>query len=414
MAASLSELLMPQVVLGLISKLLEGRGSIGSWLGFHPTRLEENGVSLAGPNTMSTGTTVRQFTYRIFNHTRVPLKLVAPATAASTIAPNVVGQNDVSIARWHTKMPLSWEMLGNLAGMGGPNSQIDTNGQTYIAEQTKFMAAQGNNTIELMAAGMMRDSLYAIQNGVDWLPQFDAPTSSQFGIQINFRVPSTNKGQLAQAMGTDTTAGPIITTPWRNEGARIFGNVMSIQSAYAQLNRYQMQDVWINSLLLDPILTNAEIRNLGGSMNTPFAEFKDEMTSDNEGPMTRTLKLRCMPNVTWHICDDSVAIGGDMDPVNPSTSGPSVATLKKLVPDTMAIFTTKPSSGGKNLGWAKLIYGGEMLSENPGQPATPHMGWSAWHQYVVDPSCVQLFNLLNAVPALFVPNVVAPATVDGF
>lgn len=415
MAASLQELLQPQIVLGLISKLLRGRGALGSWLGFHPTRFSEDGATLQGPNTVTTGTTIRQVMYRIFNVTRVPLKMSAPGSAANTVAANPVGQNTISIARWHNKIPLQWEMLGNLAGMGGPNSAIDANGQTYIAQQERYLAEMGNNIVELMAAGMMRDSLYVIQNGQDWLPSFTPATGTQFGFQINFQIPSTNKGQLAQAMGTDPTQGPIITIPWTNDPARIIGNILAIRAAYAQLNRYSMTDIWVNSILWDAIITNTEVRNTAGSMNQPFASFAETNVSNNEGPLSWQATLRGLPTVTFHGCDDTVALGADLDPVNPSTSGPAVASLKKLVPDNTAIFTTSPMMGNagmtEDLGWCKLYYGGELLSENPGQPATPHMGWSTWHQYTVDPSYVQLFALLNAIPALYVPSVVAPATV---
>jgi hypothetical protein len=39
------------------------------------------------------------------------------------------------------------------------------------------------------------------------------------------------------------------------------------------------------------------------------------------------------------------------------------------------------------------------------------MGWYAWHEYVTQPSAVELITLLNAVPALYIPKIVLNPTV---
>ena len=44
-------------------------------------------------------------------------------------------------------------------------------------------------------------------------------------------------------------------------------------------------------------------------------------------------------------------------------------------------------------------------------PGALRMGWYFWHEYVTQPSAVELISLLNAVPALYIPGVIAPATV---
>ncbi len=409
MAASIFELLQPQIVLGVWSLLKRGRGPIGSWLGFHPTDFNRDSVTLSGPNTMTTGTTVDQYIYRIFNETRVPLNMTAPGAPAQTMQANPLAQNTVSMARWHQKIPLMWSFLGNLSAMAGPNSQIDTNGQNYIAEQTAYGIAKGNRTVEFLAAAMLRDSLYIINTGENWRPQFVAPTATQFGIQVNFQIPAGNKNQ-----GNMLGDGNIITTPWTNTGARILGNCLSIRAAYAQLSAYGVTDTWINSVLWDSIITNTEVRNTAGSSNMPFAMFDTEgMESDNHGPPSYRATLRGLPGHTFRLCDDTAALGADLDPINSATAGPAVATLSKLVPDNLAIFCPDPGAGGE-MGWTKLVYGSEMISENYGQPAVRKTGWSTWHMYSADPSCIILYFLLKCIPILPVPNVVAPLTVAGF
>src|SRR6185436_9866132 len=93
--------------------------------------------------------------------------------------------------------------------------------------------------------------------------------------------------------------------------------------------------------------------------------------------------------------------------IDPSYStAPATATLAKLIPDNMAIFTTEPSPK-----WTRMYLGGEYVVENPGMNGVLRMGYYFWHEYVTQPSAVELIALLNAVPILYRPLVIAPATV---
>ncbi len=401
MAASLGELLLPQVVMDVISRLKRGRGPLGSWLGFQPDKFDPATVTLSGPNRLRGTGSVRNYTYRIFDHTRVVMKARAPATGPATVAQNPMGQNTVRIARWHQKIPLNYEMLGNLSPMIGPNSQIDPAGQNYIMQQTNFLGEQGNNAVEIMAAGMMRDSLWFIQQGDNWLPQFAAPTGTQVGFNVPFNIPAGNKNQL-NMLG----AGSLLTIPWNNPGATIIGDILSIIAAYKQLSRYPLTDIWINSLMWINIITNPQVRNTAGSSQEPFASFERVADGGMGTPPdgTFTAMLRGLPVVKFHLCDDTLCLDSDVD-VSYSTA-PAAANLQKLVPDNMAIFCTLPSRE-----WMALYEGGEYVVENPGMPGALRMGWYLWHEYVTQPSAIELISLLNAVPALYVPNVLAPAIV---
>jgi hypothetical protein len=409
MAATLEELLMPQVVLEVISRLKDGRGPLGSWLGFQPTSFDPATVSVKGPNTLTGTGSVRNVSYRIFDHTRVPMKMRAPGTGPGTVAQNPMGVNTVSVARFHQKIPLNYEFLGQLSPMIGPNSQIDEGGRNYIAQQTTFLAEQGNNIVEMLAAGMMRDSLYFIPSytttggsqSENWLPSFTAPTSGPF-FQCNFQIPAGNKNQLNML-----NTGNIITQPWNNPGAPLLTNIQQIVAAYAQLSRYAMTDIWINSLMWLNVITNTQVRNTAGSSMTPFTEFErvPEKGMADSGPSNKFMAvLRGNPTVKWHFCDDTLALGTDVDPSY--GTAPATANLQKLIPDNMAIFCTEPSPK-----WTRLYLGGEYVVENPGMAGALRMGHYFWHEYVTQPSAVDLICLLNCIPLLYIPLVVAPAIV---
>lgn len=408
---SLTELLQPQVVMDVFSRLKDGHGPLGSYLGFQPNSYNVEDVSMSGPNTFRGQGAVRNYTYRLFDNTRVPMKFRAPGTGPATVAANPMGVNTVSIARMHQKIPLNYEFLGNLSPMIGPNSSIDEGGQDYIGRQWRFLKQQAGNAVEMMAAGMMRDSLYLQYSGDNWLPTFTAPNNTTtFGFQINFQIPSTNKGQLANQMGTNASGGNIILISWDNVGAPILSNLQSIIAAFRLLNRYPLTDNWVNSLMWSNIILNTQVRNTAGSSNVPFAEYErhPESGMGDSGPEGEySFVLRGEPTVRWHICNDALALGTDIDPVY--TSAPSTATLAKMIPDTMCIFGTKPSPD-----WTRFYLGGEHVVENPGMPGVLRMGWYFWPEYVTQPGAIELLTVLNAVPILPVPTAIAPATVVGF
>jgi hypothetical protein len=376
-------------------------------MGFQPNRYNAETVSLSGPATV-TGPS-RYPNFRIFDASRVVAKFTAPATGPATVARNPVGNVQIECARMHEKIPLNYEELSNLSPVVGPNSVIDPGGQNYVSRQTRFIARQFNMAVEMMTAGMLRDSLYLIQSasptGQAWYPSFSAPASNTTpSLQINFQVPAGNKSQL-NMLGT----GNIIDLTWANAGAHILSHLMQIEAAFTQLTGYSMTDVWINSVLWYSILVNTEIRNVGGSANTVFAEFEREPEKGMDGePSTGYFcVLRAIPTVRWHICNDVVALNTDIDPSY--GTAPATATLSKLVPDNTAIFCTEPSAT-----WAQMYQGGEYVVEQPGMPGMLRQGYYFWKEFVTQPSGVDLIGLANLVPLLYIPKIVAPANVTGF
>lgn len=397
MSVTLSELLMPQVILELVSRIREGQGALGRWLGFQPNRYDAKNVTLSGPATVRGPT--RYPNFRIFDRTRVVAKATAPGTGPVTVAQNPMGNVQIECARWHMKIPLNYEFLSNLTPMIGPNSVIDEGGQSYIDQMIRFMGEQNNNMVEMSAAGMMRDSLYFIQSGQSWLPSFTAPTGTQVGFQVNFQIPAGNKSQ-GNMLGT----GDIITISWANPSAPIVKNCLAIAAAFTQLTNFPLTDVWVNSTTWYSVITNTEVRNVGGTVQSPFAEYDRDPERGMDGEEMSghyTAKLRAIPWLTWHIDDDVVALNTDVDPSY--ATAPSGATLGKLIPDGKTIFCTKASPR-----WTKLYLGGEYVVENPGQPGILRQGHYFWKEYVTQPSGVDLISLLNEVPLLYVPKAIAP------
>jgi hypothetical protein len=398
---SLHDLLTPQVILKAVSRIRKFQGRLGRWLGFQPNRFNPDTVSLEGPNVRYGDT--RFASFRLDDVTRVVGKGRAPGTGPASVAVNPVGDVRVSCARFHEKVRLLGEFLGNLSPIIGPNSQIDTGGQSYIARQTTHLAEKYNNTIELMTTGMLQDNLYFQLAGDNLLPVIGAPASPALGIQIPFQVPAGNKNQL-NILGT----GNIILEGWQNIGAPLVKNCLQVTAAVTQLCGYQPRHSWCNSLMWYNVLLNSEVRNTAGSSNTPFAQYDrvPEMAYDGMPMPEFSATLRGIPWWTWHIADDVLVTGGDIDPTWAASSG---TTIVKVCPDNSLMILPDPSPD-----WTELYHGAEYISENAGQPMMLKRGYTFWKEWVTQPSCIELISLMNAIPLLYVPKAVLFGTVAGF
>jgi hypothetical protein len=407
MTVSLHSLLTPQVILKAVSRIRKFQGRLGRWVGFQPDRFNPDTVSLSGPNARFGDT--RFATFRLDDVTRVVAKGRAPGTGPAVVPVNPVGDVRVSCARFHEKVPLLGEFLGNLSPIIGPNSQIDTGGESYIARQTTHLAEKYNNTVELLTTGMFQDSLYFQMQGDNLLPVIGAPTAPNLGFQIPFQIPAGNKSQL-NLLGT----GNIIQIGWQTAGAPIIKNCLQIQAAMTQLSGYQIRHFWQNSIMWYNVLLNTEVRNTAGSANTPFAEYDrvQERGSDGMPQPEFGAILRGIPWLTWHIADDVIITNSDIDPtwsmvsLLPASQQPVV---QKVCPDNTIIMAPDPSPD-----WTELYHGAEYISENVGQPMQLKRGYTFWKEWKTQPSCIELIALMNIIPLLYVPKSICFATVAGF
>ena len=399
---SLHDLLTPQVILKAVSRIRKFQGRLGRWVGFQPNRYNPDNVSLEGPNSRYGDT--RFASFRLDDVTRVIAKARAPGTGPASVPTNPVGEVRVSCARFHEKIRLLGEFLGNLSPIIGPNSQIDTGGQSYISRQTLHLAEKYNNTIELMTTGMFQDNLYFQLSGDNLLPTIGAPTAPNIGIQIPFQIPSGNKSQL-NLLGS----GNIIQIGWQNTSAPLLKNCLQIQAAMTQLSGYQPKHFWINSLMWYNVLLNTEVRNTAGTSNTPFATYErvKEKAMDGMDQAEFACELRGLPWAQWHVADDVLVTGSDIDPT--WSSAPASATFIKVFPDNTCMIAPDPSPD-----WTEMYHGGEYISENAGQPMTLKRGYTFWKEWVTQPSCIELIALMNMIPLLYVPKAICFATVAGF
>ena len=386
MPVTLNELLQPQVITDTISKLSTKKGT-------YLTRLF--GMQLGGGNKKEVPT--RYASFRVNNHVREPMSGRAPGTGPAVIAPNPMGEQRVAMARFHEKMILDYEQLGNLSPIVGPNAQIDEGGQDYIAKQIEHQVDKGNASLDVLVAGLIRGALYLAQSGDNWVPYLTSQGGTE--ITVDFQIPAANKTQLNML-----AAGNIIGTSWDNPAAPIVKNILKVNEAFINLNGMPFRNLLVDSTVFGHIITNTEVRNVGGTVQSPFDSFTYDQARDVDGNVMAgkmTAKLRAVPWLDIHIIDDVLSIGGT-DPVYSTGTG----TLTKVVPATVGVFLPPIEKS-----WVQMWHGGEYISEDVGKPAAMKKGFQMWKSHGIEPTTISLLALLNALPCLYREKAIAYGTV---
>lgn len=393
---TLHELLLPQVILDVVSRIREGQGRLSRWFGFQPDRFDEKNMTLKGPNTLNGDT--RFVSWRIDDDTRAVAMGRAPGTGPASVPASPFGNVNVACARFHEKVFLNYEDLSNVSPVIGPNAQIDAGGQDFVARQERKIAKRFNTTIELMTAGLIRGQFYMKVVGENLVPFIADPGGVK--LTVDYGIPAGNKSQL-NMLG----AGNIIGTTWANADAPILDDIFRIKAAFAQLTGMALRHIWVNSILWSYVIKNTQVRNTAGSSNTPFASFEQvpEKGSDGEPLGEYTAILKGDPTIQWHINDEVIATGGTIDPSNANNDG---ATLEKVIPDNHAIFMPEVSPL-----WARNYLGGEYVVDYDGAPAVKRSGYYFWTTPKSQPSGIELIGLLNALPLLYRPKAIADGTV---
>lgn len=392
MAMTLHDLLHPQVVLDVVSRVRKNQGRMGKWFGFHVNGFDAEKMVLTGPSVKQSPT--RSGSYRIFDRTRTVAKARAPGTGPAVTSPQAVGSVDYTACRFHEKIPLDMEVLANLSTIVGPNTVLDEAGEDYVVEQKKHLATRFNNAVEIMTAGMIRGTLYLKVVGQDFIPVLADPGTPK--LTIDFKVPAGNKSKL-NMLG----AGDILAVSWSNPAAKIISeHLPKISQAMAQLHGYPLTDIFVDPITWGYVMLNTEVINSAGSANTPFNEFEYTRDKGDDGKqlIEWVAVLRGYPTVRWHIVADVLVADGGTDPSYAAGTG----TLTQVLPANYALFLPEVDTD-----WVDIIHCAEHVSDAPGLPAVKRPGMYFWNEWTTQPTTVDLIGLFNAIPRLKVPKAMA-------
>lgn len=334
--------------------------------------------------------TGRHFGWDTFNKTRAIARGRSPGVGPGTRTPQVQGHVSAIIYRAHEKMPLLAERIHATRPLGQPWGTVDASGQNYITRQEGIMAQLFKNNREYMVSRMFRGSFDLVQSGDDWNVVDSGGTFT-----INFQVPSTNKSQFAQAMGTDSTAGAIIDVSWADPSADVINHCNQMDAAFEILHGRPLRHVWINATVYNYLLNNIGLKDVAGIANIMWISNTSTREVDPaDGTVRdtgREVVFKALPDVTFHVYNAVLDVNG---------------TTTKFIDNTHAIFTPEPD--GEWIGGAE---GSEIVMENVMDNGTVRYGLHAWTERTTQPAGFELIGVDNFIPALFVPSCVGYGTV---
>ena len=394
MALTLNDLIAPQVIMDTVSRIRAGQGRLGKWFGWHYTAFDKDRGGLTGPNTRETP--VRSGTYRILDTTRQIAQARYPGTGPAVSAPQPIGDQPYTCARFHDSIKLDAERLAFMSKVTTVNSVIDVNGQEYVKQQMTVLAKKFNNVIEFLAAGLIRGKCYLRQSGDSLFPCINDPGGNR--IVVDFNSFAGNFGQLNMLGG-----GNLIPLTWLSPAAKIISHDLpAIMDAYSKNTGIQPMDVWCDPFTWGSIITNTEVVNAAGSANTPFIEY-DWANKESGTDAGMTAQLRGYPQVTWHITSEVLIDNGGTD----TTYAAGTGTLVPVIPpNTISILPNF-----KDNDWQSLLQFAEPIGEGPMMPWVKRSGLFMWSELTTLPSVLQIIGLINPVVELKIPKALVLGTV---
>lgn len=331
------------------------------------------GFNIGGRNRTRYANVGRSFSYDIFNSTRSVAQARLPGQPSSEISPQKVGEVVGTFPRAAEKMDLLDEKITNQRPIGGPTTELDQAGLSYITRQEMFMAERFANIVEFQTAAMVRNAYYYQQSGDRLYHDF---SSTLAAMQIDFKVPSANQSTLNIA-----GHGARLTT-W-TQSTDIPTQLYNINDDMIEVHGYGLENIVLKGQLWNKILNNDYIVAQAGSSAQPFESLERIDGTYFIG------RLKATPWLKFHIVGHGLNIG-------------TADTYTQLIEDDhfMGFPDADPT-------WCQYLEGGEMVTQGPGYnaPRSWEYGQFAYAYPRFDPSGWTMHSLMNGIPALYNPNV---------
>ncbi|MBI1249065.1 hypothetical protein GC197_14635 [bacterium] len=381
MGYSVSKILAPQRIMGVVKRVQAGRQSLASLLGFVGDNA--NVVPMGG----------RSFSYDVFNGTRQLPRGIAPDGPRRLAAPQTVGNVTGTFPRLGETVPLLYEQMLNQRRIGGPTSELDQMGLSYIGRQEAFQAEKFLNFIEFQTAAMLRGQYYYAPAADQSFLHSWSPTGIVGEKSVDFQIPAGNKGQL-NMLGD----GPIVDVSWDHQDgsgdydADIPRQIFGINAALEAVCGLPLQHLCMNSVTWNLMIKNQQIKSQAGIAGSPLKQIERR-----EGGHFTGL-ISSVPWVTIHIMDHVLEIE------NPA----GTFTQTKALADNHLYGMPEPSPA-----WVALGEGSEVVVEGAaaGAITAERYGQYAWTTPSDNPAGYDLHHVYNGLPFLYVPSAVVDATV---
>jgi len=370
MAVTLETLLHPTQVRKVVSEI---RSPINRLCQFY-------GLGVDGGNTVQIGG--KSFSWDTFNKTRQIATGRPGGTGPARITPTVVGNVSARAYRAFEAMPLLYERIYRNRPIGGPLTEIDTNGVRYVTAQTQRLGQRFQNNREFMVSRMFRGSGFQIKINGDTM----VPVDTGGHITITSNVPAGNVGNV----------GSIFAGNWQTSASAVpHDECLKLNAKSEELSGFPIRHAWCNSTVWTNLLKCDQIKNLAGTSNAPFAQYDRVNITGDDGRQTTEFiaQLRGIPWLTWHINDAGLEVDG---------------TWTKFWPDHRVCFTPDPDSE-----WVEMYEGDEYVQRNLADSSGMTVqGFGSWTTPTIDPAGIELKAMDICLPVLHIPSAIFYATVS--
>lgn len=359
---SVAEILAAKQILKVVSRVKPALTALSTMFGFN----------IGGSNRIQFGG--RQFFYDVFSRTRDVAGARNPGQQSAFIKPQKVGEVLGVFPRAAETIKLLDEDIYNRRRVGGPVSELDSLGESYITRQEMYLAERFANMIEFQTAAMLRGSYSYSQDGDNLYHAFSGGSRT-----IDFKIPAGNKGGLDMLGG-----GNLIAASWATSSTDIPAHLMNINEAMQELTGYPLRNIVCKADVWGYVINNTKVAAQGGTANVVF----ERIQQDENGNFIAV--LRALPWIKWHIMGHGLNLG-------------SSNAYTQLIEDDYFFGFPDPSPE-----WCQYIEGSEIVTEGPGvgAPRGEQFGFYPYAYPMHDPSGWNLTAVFNGIPALYVPQAV--------
>jgi hypothetical protein len=313
----------------------------------------------------------RHFRYDYFERTKDLAAGRAPGSPPARVAPRPVGSVQGAFPRHHEKIPLDDERIHNFRRTGGPQGELDTRGENYIAQQLQHIGDKFRNVIEFQTAAMLKGSYTYTPDGDDSDPAYTGGAQT-----VNFNIPAGNLNQISGS----------ISASWATATTDIPLDCMKVNERAQEVSGRPITDAICNVDQWNNIVNNNVVSAGGGTSFKPF----DSLNQDRDNGNFQGI-IRAIPWLTWHIVSTKLEISGS----NVSSIGAEqVVFLPRISRD-----------------WVTLGLGSEVVTEGPNGVREERMGQYFWSYPDYEPSGWNILGVYNGIPNLYAPNAIFNADV---
>lgn len=377
MSVTIHELTKTPFVLGWFNRLAPAGTELSRFYRLGPT----HGATELSPK--------RSLVYDLFDNTRTMARGRGPYVGPGRTPNKRMGQGTAHIFRLYEAIDFMHERLYGMRPIGGQVGEIDTQGQSYVSLQQRFMAQRFQNAIEFMCSRMFRGGFGIDIDGDNW----NLVELGDGMIDVEFNIPDSHKDQLAVG-GTDG-ATDVIDVSWDDAAAKIIQQLLNLNKASERETGYQQKHIWINSTTYGYLLNNTQLSSVRGTANRIFdrQDGRQIATTNEARSQGYDIIFGAMPQFTFHVYDAVSHVGVNVD-------SETFSELSMYIPDNMALITPDPEPGG----WYGSATCVEPIRETDVSEVMYPTGLHSWAYPTNDPPGFQQRVLYNFVPLLYNPK----------